>query len=557
VADDQRSILVVGASAAGLRCACRLTRLKPHWTVKVVEARTVFSYAACGLPYALSGDVGEPETLRRTDYGVTRDAEYFDRYKGVEVLAGYQAVKLDVERRMLVVRNRHGSRENLVWDDLVLATGASPLRLKGQPDHPDVVTFHTWEDLEPLKRRLAVGGLERVALVGAGLVGCELAEAFRSTWGAEVVLIEAKHAPLPRMLDPDLADCVAQHLRDNGVTVLQDSPVKSIRADGGRVELIAGGHEVEAQAAVVAIGVGPETKLARQAGLERGPGGAIVVDRKMATSVPHVWAVGDCATVRHAVTGEVDYVPLGSLANRQGRTLANILAGRADEFPPVTGALAVKVFDWNVATSGCTEQSAIQSGLAVQAAWISTLDRPHYWPEAEEIHLKLIYDEDSGRVHGVQAAGKGEVAKRIDVATQLIARGATLDDFIHLEHAYAPPYAPALDPLAVAAMVAQNQRDGIESVSPEESWDDLSILDVRSAEDAGQSPAAPDGVVQIPLGELDERAIELDDTEHLVVCARGTRSAEATRVLARRGVRARYLGGGLSWRTKMGERDEP
>ena len=270
-----------------------------------------------------------------------------------------------------------------------------------------------------------------------------------------------------------------------------------------------------------------------------------------------MWAVGDCATVRHAVTGEIDYVPLGSLANRQGRTLANILAGRADEFPPVTGAAAVKVFDWNVASSGCTERSARHNGLAARSAWISALDRPHYWPEAEEIHLKLVYDEESGRVHGVQAAGKGEVAKRIDVATQLIARGATLDDFIHVEHAYAPPYAPAMEPLAVAAMVAQNQRDGIESVSPEESWNGLSILDVRSSEDAAQHPAAAGRVLQIPLEELDERSCELDDTEHVVVCARGTRSAEATRVLARRGLRARYLGGGLSWRKKMVERDEP
>ena len=199
--DDRRSVLVVGASAAGLRCACRLARLKPNWTVRVVEAREVFSYAACGLPYALSGDVGEPEALRRTDYGVTRDPEYFDRYKGIEILAGYRAAKLDVHRQVLKVQTAAGSRKELPWDELVLATGAVPRRLKGQSDHPDVVTFHTWEDLEPLKHRLARGELERVALVGAGLVGCELAEAFRSLWGAEVALLEAEPAPLPRLND--------------------------------------------------------------------------------------------------------------------------------------------------------------------------------------------------------------------------------------------------------------------------------------------------------------------------------------------------------------------
>jgi len=523
----------------------------------VVEAREVFSYAACGLPYALSGDVGEPEALRRTDYGVTRDPEYFDRYKGIEILAGYRAAKLDVHRQVLKVQTAGGSRKELPWDELVLATGAVPRRLKGQPDHPDVVTFHTWEDLEPLKHRLARGELERVALVGAGLVGCELAEGFRSLWGADVTLLEAEPAPLPRLLDPDLAACVSQHLRDNGVRLLTDSPVESIRAEDGRVELIAGGQTVEAQVAVVAVGVEPEIKLARQAGLERGPGGAIVVDRRMATSVPHVWAVGDCATVRHAVTGEIDYVPLGSLANRQGRTLANILAGRVDEFPPVAGAVAVRVFDWNVAATGCTELSATERGLAARSAWVTALDRPHYWPQSEEIHIKMVYEEDSGRVHGVQAAGKGEVAKRIDVATQLIARGATLDDFVHVEHAYAPPFSPAMEPLAVAAMVAENQRDGIEPVSPEEDWDEVSILDVRSVQDALREPVSAQRVTQIPLGELDARASELDDSERVVVCARGTRSAEATRLLARRGVRARYLGGGLSWRAKMDERGEP
>jgi NADPH-dependent 2,4-dienoyl-CoA reductase/sulfur reductase-like enzyme/rhodanese-related sulfurtransferase len=557
VVDDRRSVLVVGASAAGLRCACRLARLKPNWTVRVVEARKVFSYAACGLPYALSGDVGEPEALRRTDYGVTRDPDYFDRYKGIEVLAEYRAVKIDVQRQVLKVQTAHGSRKELPWDELVLATGAVPRRLRGQPDHPDVVTFHTWGDLEPLKRRLARGELERVALVGAGLVGCELAEAFRSLWGTEVTLLEAEPAPLPRFLDPDLAACIAQHVRENGVHLLSDSPVKSIRADDGKVELIAGGRNIEAQVAVVAVGVDPEIRLARQAGLEQGPGGAIVVDRRMATSVPHVWAIGDCATVRHAVTGEIDFVPLGSLANRQGRTLANILAGRADEFPPVAGAVAVKVFDWNVAATGCTERAARERGLAARAAWISALDRPHYWPDAEEIHIKLVYEEDSGRVHGVQAAGEGEVAKRIDVATQLIARGATLDDFVHVEHAYAPPFSPAMEPLAVAAMVAENQRDGIESVSPEEDWDEISILDVRSAEDALQQPVPSERVTQITLGELDERAGELDDSDRVVVCARGTRSAEATRLLARRGMRARYLGGGLNWRAKTDERGEP
>jgi NADPH-dependent 2,4-dienoyl-CoA reductase/sulfur reductase-like enzyme/rhodanese-related sulfurtransferase len=546
---------VVGASAAGLRCACRLERLKPGWQVRVVEAREIFSYAACGLPYVLSGDVGAPESLRRTDHGVTRDADYFARVKGVEVLAGRRATALDVTRRRLTVQGPRGA-EDLPWDELVLATGARPLRLPGQPDHPRVVTFHVWEDVAPLSTALARGELERVAVIGAGLVGCELAEAFRSLWGAEVTLIEAAGAPLPRVLDPALGACVAGHLCDSGVRVLTDAPVERLRVEDDRVELKARGETVEAQVAVVAVGVEPAVELGRQAGVELGPAGAIVVDSRMATSVPHLWAVGDCATVRHAVTGDHAHVPLGSLANRQGRVLANVLAGTGDAFPPVAGAVAAKVFDWNVAATGCTVGAARRAGLEARSARITALDRPHYWPEAAEIHLELVYETASLRVLGVQAAGAGEVAKRIDGATPLISRGATLDELAHLEHAYAPPYAPAMEPLAVAAMVARNRDDGVDSVAPGEDLAARVVLDVRSADEAAANPVDAGRLIRIPLEALAERVGELDASVEIVVCERGTRSAEAVRLLLRHGIRARYLAGGLHWRRSMDKAGE-
>jgi NADPH-dependent 2,4-dienoyl-CoA reductase/sulfur reductase-like enzyme/rhodanese-related sulfurtransferase len=551
VVDDRRSVLVVGASAAGLRCACRLARLKPHWAVRVIDARERISYAACGLPYVLSGDIGEPEALRRTDYGATRDADYFSRCKGVELLPKRQAVAVDPNRRRLTAQGPHGAEE-YTWDDLVLATGARPRRLAGQPDHPRVVTFHVLEDVEPLKRALATGGLERVALVGAGLVGCELAEAFRALWGAEVTLLEAAEAPLPRVLDPELAACVAGHLGDNDVRLLSGFSVDRIEADDDTVTLVGADESVGAQVAVVAIGVEPASELGRQAGVELGVDGAVAVDSRMATSVPHVWAVGDCAAVRHAVTGDHQYVPLGSLANRQGRTLANVLAGRQDALPPVAGALAVKVFDWNVAATGCSESVARQRGLDARSARVTTLDRPHYWPEAKEIHIALVYEAATRRVLGVQAAGPGEVAKRIDVATQLIVRGATLDEFVHVEQSYAPPYAPAIEPLAVVAMAAQNAEDGIESVSPTEPWG-AAVLDVRAADEIENRPIPAERVIRIPLDELERRVGELGGAAGVVACERGTRSAEAVRLLRRHGIRARYMGGGLHWRAAADE----
>jgi NADPH-dependent 2,4-dienoyl-CoA reductase/sulfur reductase-like enzyme/rhodanese-related sulfurtransferase len=464
-------------------------------------------------------------------------------------------VSLDVERHVVKVAGPDGEQD-LTWDDLVLATGASPRLLEGQPDHPRVVTFHLWDDLEPLRAGLMGGEIDRVALVGAGLVGCELAEAFRSLWGADVIVSEACGAPLPQLVDPDVGACVARHLRDNGVHLLLDSPVERLETDDERVRLVAGGQTVEAQVAVVAVGVEPAVDLARRAGVALGPTGAIGVDDRLATSIPHVWAAGDCVEVRHAVIGAPAYLPLGSLANRQGRTLANILAGQPDRFPPVVGAAAVKVFDRNVAATGCTAALAREHGLRPRSVWISAEDRAHYWPEADEIHLKLVYESSSLRVLGVQAVGAGEVAKRVDVATQLIARGGGLQDFAQLEHAYAPPYAPAMEPLAVAAQVALNQEDRVAAAPPDETRQGAVSLDVRLPDEAEKRPAAVGRGANIPLGDLAGRLDEVDDATELVVCERGTRSAEAVRLLHRRGIRARYLGGGLHWRTAMGRDGE-
>jgi NADPH-dependent 2,4-dienoyl-CoA reductase/sulfur reductase-like enzyme/rhodanese-related sulfurtransferase len=547
MAERRHTVLIVGASAAGLRCACRLARLRPDWRVRVAEARNTFSYAACGLPYLLSGDVVDAQALRRTVYGVTRDAEYFAGYKGVEVLTGHRVLSIDTERRTARVEGPGGESE-LRWDELVLATGARPRRLQGQPDHPRVVCFHTWDDVEPLRRELAEGRIDRVALVGAGLVGCELAEAFRDLWGAEVVLLEATGAPLPQVLDPEVGKCVARHLRDHGVELRLDSPPQRIEVVDERVVLAVAGGAVEADVAVVAVGVQPAVELARGAGIELGAGGAIAVDERLAASAPHVWAVGDCAEVHHAVLGEPAYLPLGSLANRQGRTLANILAGRRDRFPPVVGAIAVKVFEYNVAATGCTETTARQREIDARAVWISADDRAHYWPETKAIKIKLVYETGTRRILGVQAVGEGDVIKRVDAATQWIASRATLDDLAHLEHAYAPPYAPAMEPLAVAAQVAQNQEDGVEAAAPDSAFNDVRILDVRLAEESRARPVLADGTTHIGLGELTSRLDEIDRSTGLVVCERGSRSAEAVRFLQRHGLRARYLGGGLRWR---------
>jgi rhodanese-related sulfurtransferase len=231
--------------------------------------------------------------------------------------------------------------------------------------------------------------------------------------------------------------------------------------------------------------------------------------------------------------------------------LADVLAGRQETFGQVAGAAAVKVFDLNVAAVGCSAARLGADGMGVRQVWVSAEDRAHYWPEAKLILLAMVYDPATNRVVGVQGVGEeGEVAKRIDVAAQLMLRGAVINDFVEMEHAYAPPYAPALDPLAVLAMAAANQVEAIESVSPLTDLSREIVLDVRVPEEREERPLTAGELHEIEVSELRDRVDEIPEGRILVACAHGTRSAEAVRWLANWGVQARYLGGGVSWRVR-------
>jgi NADPH-dependent 2,4-dienoyl-CoA reductase/sulfur reductase-like enzyme/rhodanese-related sulfurtransferase len=527
-----------------------LKRLEPRFEVTVVEQAREFSWAACGLPYVLSGDIQALARLRTTADGSLRDPDYFRRVKGVEVLSGWRATRIAAGAKTLAISNGAEARD-LAWDDLVLATGAAPTRLPGQPAHPRVCHFHGPEDLAPLRRGLEKGEIGKVIIVGAGLVGIELGEAFAAMWGAEVTLVEAARSPLPRQLDREVGALVAKALAGAEIALLTDAPVQRIAPADDGVALQAGGEELRGDVVVVAAGVRPNVALAQDAGIALGPTGAIAVNRQLGTSIPGIWAAGDCAETVSAVTGRPCYLPLGSLANRQGRALAEVIASGNGSFGPVTGAAAVKLFDFNVASVGITRAEAEALGMRARSAYVVGHDRADYFPGAKEIFLHMVYEGGTGRVLGVQGFGAGEVAKRIDVASGLVRRGATLADFAELEHAYSPPYAPAMEPLAVAAMVALNQEAGLRALAPDAPLEGV-VVDVRHPDEQTARPCPGGAVVSAPLEDLRGAELVSGDGPFLVVCEKGPRSSEAARILQSRGAKVAYLGGGLRWRAAMG-----
>ncbi len=548
---DDLKVVIIGASAAGLRAAARTKRLLPDSSVIVVDQGKIISYGACGLPYYVSGDIETPRPLRATAWGAIRDAEFFHKVKGLDVRVQTAAASVNMEDKTVKLRSvTDGAKEVVSFDKLVMATGARPFVFPDvSKDSKRISAFKTIQDAMAWRERLETGRMENIAIIGSGFIGIELAEAFGGMWGVEVTLIEAQENVLPRMLDPELSAVLERHLAGQGIKILTGAGVNYIKDDADGVEIETEKGLVKAQYAIVAMGVKPAVEIAREMGLEIGSSGGIVVNEKLQTSHKDVYAAGDCVEVKLAY-GQTGIIPLGSLANKQGRVVGDQLAGKNTLFGKVAGSACVKAFDYNIASTGLCQAVAEQEGIEYRAVWGTFSDIAHYHPEEKNIFLKLLYSPKTLKVLGFQAVGPGEVVKRVDVLGNLILNQGTIMDLLDLEFAYSPPFAPALDPLYVLGAAAQNQEDGIFAVNPLVSFESRTILDVRTKREASNLPI--EGAVNIPLEELRHRMGELDkSTPVTVICAKGVRAAEAARWLFERGFKdALYSGGGVFMQKK-------
>lgn len=552
-------IVVIGARAAGLKAACRAKRLLPQADVTVLDEGQHISFAAGGLPYFLSGDVEDFRQLVTTPYNVERTPDYFASARGVRVLTGIRAQHIDPESRKVLAKEVESGKEaTFTYDALVIATGVAPVipPVKGV-DTPGVNTFTRPEDAMDLRRVASSNQLERVAILGAGYVGCQLCEAFGALWGIKTALFDSEAQVLPQMLDAEVARIAELELQRQGVELHLKIVVTEILNEGDKLNVSAedGENFADFDRIVIAAGVTPRTDLAREAGIQIGPTGGIVTDQKMRTNIPNIYAAGDCVESICALTGQPRHLPLDSIANRMGRVAANSIAGKDDAFGPVVGASALKVFDMNVAAVGLTAQAAREASFDVGQSWGFFTDKPDYYPEFENVSAKMVFDRPTQRILGVQAASKGEAVRWIDAATTLIREGMTLRRICDHEHAYAPPYSEALDPLhflSYAGISAVEEK--LEAFPPlelERQAADSVVIDIREDLEIEKKPFSLHckKLLTIPFPQLRSRISEIPRAVKLtVVCPRGSRSNEAARLLRANGFdNVQYMGGGLGF----------
>jgi len=533
---DPNRIVVIGGTACGPKAAARARRCDPSAKITIIEQKDNLSTATCGLPYYV-GDVIKKESAL-----VARQVDYFREVMDMEVLTGTRAVTINRKAHKVEILNQKtGVNSTIEYDKLVIATGAIPAIPNWQgKDLKGIFTLANIPDANAIRDQLSKLDRREVTIVGAGLIGLEMAEAF-CTRGLKVTVIEALGWPLPTLLDEEIAAHVEKHLRSKGITVQCGQRVTGFTGDNkGRVhKVVTGETEVEAGMVLLSLGVRPNTGLVKEAGLTIGATGGLSVNERLQTSDPDIYAGGDCVEVENIVTRKKTLVPLGSTANKHGRIIGTNITGGSETFPGIVGTAVAKVFDYNVARTGLNQAQARETGFETVTSLVPTFEHATYYPGARDIMIKLIANKADGRLLGGQAVGTGDTSKRIDVLATAITYGGKVDDLANIDLGYAPPYNSALDPLHNAANVIRNKLAGqarslssLEVKKKIDKGEHFVLLDVRSPQEWKAERIEAEQVKLIPLPELRGRLDELSPNEEIVImCRTSIRAYQAQRTL--------------------------
>lgn len=536
-------LLIVGGVAGGASAAARARRLSEDAHIILFERGPDVSFANCGLPYYIGGEIAERDKLL-----VVTPERLRSRYK-LDVRTRTSVEAIDRTAKKVRVRDLESGQEyQETYDKLILAPGAAPLRppIPGI-DLSGIFTLRNMQDVDRIKQRVDQG-VKQVVVVGAGFIGLELVENFIRR-GITTTVVELQDQVLPPF-DKEMTTPIAENLAGHGVSLLLSQAAEAFeQAPDGLVVRLKSGQRLPAQLVILGVGVRPENKLAVDAGLEVGPRGGIRVNEHLQTSDPNIYAVGDAIEVKDFAIGEPTQVPLAGPANRQGRIAADHIFGLTSRYRGTQGTAIVKVFERTAAMTGASEKTLRRAKRLYRKVYVHPTHHAGYYPGAEAMTLKLLFEQETGRVLGAQAVGGAGVDKRIDVLAVAIQAGMTVFDLEEMELAYSPQYGSAKDPINMAGFVAGGMLRGehpqvdVEAILAAPATERPFLLDVRTPEEyaGGHIP----GAVNIPVDDLRSRLGGLPRNRDIATyCQVGQRGYLATRILLHAGFPAVNIGGG-------------
>ena len=532
-------IVIVGGVAGGATAAARIRRLDENAEMIIFERSGYVSYANCGLPYYIGGEISDKEDLfLQTPEG------FWSRFK-IDVRTLHEVTKINRERKTVTVLDKNaGNVFEESYDKLILSPGAKPVMpdfCKG--DCSNIFTLRTVEDTLKIREFTDNNPTRTAVIIGGGFIGLEMAENLKNR-GIDVTVIQ-KGDHLLNTVDSDIASFIHTNLRTKGINILLNANVKSIEKN----IVITDCKKIPADMVIVSVGVLPENTLAKDAGLALGVKGAIAVSDNMQTSDEDIYAVGDAVEVENFISNDKAVITLAGPANKQGRIAADNICGICSTYKGTQGASVIKLFDMTVASTGMTETQLKLSNIAYEKVILSPLSHAGYYPGATVMTLKVIFEKETYKILGAQAVGYEGVEKRIDVIATAIFAGLTADKLKDIELSYAPPYSSAKDPVNMAGFIIENMKNGIvgqfyyEDIPLLQKRDDVTLLDTRTVYEYMRGHA--EGFINIPVDELRERLAELDKSKPVyVMCQSGLRSYLATRILMQNGFDAYNFAGG-------------
>jgi NADPH-dependent 2,4-dienoyl-CoA reductase/sulfur reductase-like enzyme/rhodanese-related sulfurtransferase len=540
-------IVIIGGVAGGATAAARIRRRNEHAEIIVFEKSGYISYANCGLPYYIGDVITDPEELT-----LQTPESFFRRFR-IHMKIHHEVVSIHPDRKTVSVKNLEtGEAFEESYDKLILSPGAKP----AQPRLPGVgmdqlFTLRTVEDTFRIKEYITKNHPKSVVLAGGGFIGLELAENLREL-GMEVTIVQ-RPRQLMTPFDPDMASMIHSEMRKHGIKLVLGYTVEGfMKKDHGVEVLLKDNPSLRADMVILAIGVTPDTVLAKEAGLELGIKGSIVVNDRMETSVPDIYAAGDAVQVKHYVTGEDTLISLAGPANKQGRIIADNICGDDSRYPGSQGSSVIKVFDMTAATTGINETNARRAGLQVDTVILSPMSHAGYYPGGKVMTMKVVFEKATCRLLGAQIIGYEGVDKRIDVLATAIHAGMKATQLKDLDLAYAPPYSSARDPVNMAGFMIDNitkeilkqwHLEDMDAVLKEEG---AVLLDVRTVQEYSRGHIS--GFINIPLDELREHIHEIEKGKPVyLICQSGLRSYIASRILEGYGYETYNFSGGFRY----------